>query len=238
MEEEWSWADHQVANVLDALWYEADSPGVELPPGVKATDFLRAAYGHLREGNDGVCLIDAISNAKRALDRRIHELLFVFGLAGKAQGWPMPKKLDLLEYLRLPAPRILRRLNTFRNIAEHDLKPPNADAVADFVDAVSLFLESTWWYIRSFADEVTYYPDPDAYNVYWHMSFDRDQSQFTIRTYFFDDHTEDEDEAGTLSLDDSHYLPYLRGYLALLSDRVLMDCGWGGSGSTDYFFPL
>ncbi|HOG46175.1 MAG TPA: hypothetical protein PLJ35_05020 [Anaerolineae bacterium] len=86
MDAEWEWGDHQVANIRDALRYEADPPGVELPPGVKATDFLRAAYEYLRQGNDGVRLIDAISNAKRALDCRIQELLFVFGLEGKARG--------------------------------------------------------------------------------------------------------------------------------------------------------
>ncbi len=234
MEVEWDWRDHQVANMLCALSYTTDLPAVELPPGVKAIDFLHAAYEHLRQGSDGVRLIDAISNAKRALDCRIQELLFVFGLEGKAQGWPVPKKLDLLEYLHLPAPRILRRLNTFRNVAEHDLNPPNADAVADFVDAVSLFLESTWWYIRSFADEVTYYPDPDDFAVYWRACFDRNLGQFTIKAYFFDD--DGEADSGTLSVDDRQYLPYLRAYLALLSGRVLMGVGWG-PGSTDVF-PL
>jgi len=138
----------------------------------------------------------------------------------------------LLEYLHLPAPRILRRLNTFRNVAEHDLTPPNADAVADFVDAVSLFLDSTWWYIHRFADEVTYYADPEGYLVYWHASFDRNRAQFTITTYFLDDHTEC--ESGTLGVDDRQYLPYLREYLALLSGRMLFDVG-SGSDSTDVF---
>lgn len=218
------WPEFQLLQLEAANSYEVLSYAeIGLPVGIKAYDFLLAAQRHLREANDEVHLVDAITNAKRALDCRLQELLFVFGLDRRTVRWPVPKKLDLMAQLGLAAPRILSKVNTFRNTAEHDFRPPSVDAAADFIDAITLFLDGTWLYIAHFVDTVRF-TNTEWDDLYWLVHFDRDLSQFTIRCHSVEDGSED--SSGTLGLQDRQFLPYLRAYLALIFHRPCLP--WAG----------
>ena len=94
-------------------------------------------------------LINALSNAKRALDSQIDTLLlgFDFYLVAKNNMWGFPKKIELIQKLGILAPRVLKKINTTRNLMEHQFVKPKQEMVEDFVDIVSLFLASTDKYI-------------------------------------------------------------------------------------------
>ena len=95
--------------------------------------------------------VNALSNAKRALDSRVDSVLIAFGMlsAAKAKQWSVPKKLSQLERLGVMTPRILTKLNRARNLIEHEFHKPSHEQVEDFVDVVSLFYEATRIYLHS-----------------------------------------------------------------------------------------
>lgn len=118
-------------------------------------DFSGIKYLHFAEADLESNLkhkyVNALSNAKRALDCQLELLLIAFGFyrISKKEGWNIPKKLNTLKSIAVVTPRILNKINKLRNKVEHDFLKPNSEQVEDFVDVTSLFIESTKRYIIS-----------------------------------------------------------------------------------------
>jgi len=89
--------------------------------------------------------VNALSNAKRAIDGQIEGLLKLYGFykLAKKKSWGFPKKLECLSEIGIITPRVLIKLNKQRNIMEHEFIKPDADKVEDFVDIATLFIGST-----------------------------------------------------------------------------------------------
>ena len=89
--------------------------------------------------------VNALSNAKRALDARVDSILIAFCLhkAAKSKKWNVPTKLDKITQLGVITPRVLTKLNQTRNLIEHEFHKPELSQVEDFVDIVTLFHEAT-----------------------------------------------------------------------------------------------
>lgn len=117
---------------------------------VKPCDFLSFAEIDLT-ANYTHNLINALSNAKRALDCQLDTLLIGFGFYDEAKSrmWSFPKKIEKIKELGILAPRVLNKINRTRNLMEHSFVKPDRAAVEDFVDIASLFLASTDKYIYS-----------------------------------------------------------------------------------------
>jgi hypothetical protein len=112
--------------------------------------------------------INALSNAKRALDCQADRLLKLTGFYQDSQKkfWGLPKKLELIQEFEIIAPRILNKINRQRNLMEHQYVKPDPEQVLDFLDVVSLFIASTEQYIN-FINKITYVnfgDDPDLEN--------------------------------------------------------------------------
>src|SRR5262245_57591884 len=112
--------------------------------GVKPRDYLVFAQQDRSEGDSARHLINAVSNAKRALHLRMETLYEGFGgivVVGKARHFP-----SLINFLRkcaIVSPRILDRINTLRNAVEHDYYTPSIEEVDTFLDVTELFLGAT-----------------------------------------------------------------------------------------------
>ncbi len=102
--------------------------------------------------------INALSNAKRALDCQADRLLKLFGFYKESQTkfWGFPRKMELIKEFEIIAPRVLNKINKTRNLMEHQYIKPKSDEVEDFLDIVSLFIASTEHYVSSFIKDVTY----------------------------------------------------------------------------------
>jgi hypothetical protein len=87
--------------------------------------------------------VNALSNAKRALECQIDSLMLAFELEELARKWNFPKKIEALSKVGIIAPRVLAKINRHRNEMEHAYCCPSLEAVADFVDVAALFLEAT-----------------------------------------------------------------------------------------------
>lgn len=98
------------------------------------------------EHNDRRNKINALSNTKRALHRRIDTLICYLWLEeiSNKKRWNFPKKVDILSNFGIVTPDILSKINKFRNLIEHEyFTPPTKEEINDFIQIVELFLSST-----------------------------------------------------------------------------------------------
>ncbi|WP_025666529.1 hypothetical protein [Aquimarina megaterium] len=111
---------------------------------ISPVEFIKYAYSDLESETEHK-YVNALSNAKRAIDSQIEGLLKLYGLhkKSKKQNWGFPKKLEPLNRIGIITPQILKKLNQQRNILEHEFIKPNNEKVEDFVDIASLFIESS-----------------------------------------------------------------------------------------------
>ena len=109
-----------------------------------AEDFLEFAKEDSK-GQNLRSLVNALGNAKQAIECRIDTLLCNFCLHKKSEkeGWNLPKKIEVLRELGIVAPDILRRKNKKRNELEHQYVKPTKEDVDDALDVATLFLSAT-----------------------------------------------------------------------------------------------
>ncbi|OMF34824.1 MULTISPECIES: hypothetical protein [Paenibacillus] len=160
-------------NDSNTQWSSRSNASVELPFEVTPSEYLSFAEKDL-ELNDVRGHINALSNTKRALDCQIDSILFTFGLYGlaKRKNLNIPRKFNLIKELGIIAPRILSKINSVRNLVEHEYVRPSQEQVEDFYDIIQLFLLSTEKYIL-------YYPDfcqieNDKRNEWLDFNYDRE----------------------------------------------------------------
>ncbi|MGN7760513.1 hypothetical protein [Paenibacillus sp. 22594] len=136
-------------------WSSRGHEVIKIPFDVTPNEYLTFAELDIDLNKEKHSLINALSNAKRAIDCQIDSLLVAFQLydLAKKKNWNIPKKIEIIKSLGILAPRILNKINSVRNIVEHEFMVPDEEQVVDFVDIVALFLVSTERYIINFPDE-------------------------------------------------------------------------------------
>jgi hypothetical protein len=113
---------------------------------LRPTDYLRFANLDIEQDLEHQ-EINALSNAKRAIDCQVDNIIFTFGIKRKRT---FPEKLAVVEELGLLAPRILKKVVKIRNLLEHEYYHPQKAEVEDAIDIASLFIEATARPFRSF----------------------------------------------------------------------------------------
>lgn len=93
--------------------------------------------------------VNALSNAKRAIDCQITNMLSVLGLNKSGN---IHSKMSRIEEIGILAPRILKKVNKIRNLLEHQFHKPTSDEAEDAVDIATLFIESTEKVFVNFMD--------------------------------------------------------------------------------------
>ncbi|MBI6707074.1 hypothetical protein YA0599_02420 [Pseudomonas syringae] len=102
-------------------------------------EFLTLAEGDFERGGLAA-LVNATTNAKRAIVCQFDQLLISFGYSSLR--WNVPKKIERLRALGLLAPSLLRKVVDIRNILEHEYATPELEKVEDALDIASLFVMS------------------------------------------------------------------------------------------------
>lgn len=102
-------------------------------------DYLKSAERDLQH-EDISGNINALTNAKRAIDCQLEALIAKFGLSKKKT---FPERTSQLQRIGLIAPRILQKVNKTRNYLEHEFKIPERAATEDAVDIATLFVKVT-----------------------------------------------------------------------------------------------
>ncbi|MEW8217997.1 MAG: hypothetical protein AB2770_06545 [Candidatus Thiodiazotropha taylori] len=84
--------------------------------------------------------VNALSNAKRAIDCQITNLLSVLGLSVSGN---IHKKIERIKDIGILAPRILKKVNKIRNLLEHEFQAPTEEEAENAVDIAMLFIGAT-----------------------------------------------------------------------------------------------
>jgi hypothetical protein len=139
---------------------------------VKPQDFLLQAEKDL----EAKVYTNCLSNSKRALDGQINSILIALGFKNKLRK-DVPTKLKFLNNFGIVAPRILNKINTVRNIFEHEFKMPENDLVEDFLSVTSLFIANTNHFITKFTRNFTIVND----DIGIHVNIYRDYKNSQIK---------------------------------------------------------
>ena len=117
---------------------------------ISAEEFLTFAKSDFKE-NDEKGLINALSNAKRAISNRMDEMIKLSCLQkiSSKNRWNIPTKMGKLSAIGIFVPGLLqRKITSMRNLLEHEyIKPKDSQEVEDVIDIAELFLKSTEKYI-------------------------------------------------------------------------------------------
>jgi len=162
-------------------------PGdVYQPFAVNAEDYFAYGYEDLGRGKDTHNLLNAIGNIKRAIDCRLDSILHFWGMYSyaKRKNLSFEQRLDLVAQSGMIAPSVLRKINTYRNRAEHDYTSPEYDDVQDFCDIAQLFLGYTDNLLRTEVDADIAFEEMlnGESGLYERVSigFDRPKSEFKL----------------------------------------------------------
>jgi hypothetical protein len=120
-----------------------------------ARRYLAFAIADINDGDSDRHLVNAVSNAKRALHLRIECLIDAYGgeLLRKELA-TFPRRLEFCNRCGIVSPTVLRRLNAMRNDVEHDYLIPTREQTLDFVDIIDLFLEASSWLVHKFPEHL------------------------------------------------------------------------------------
>lgn len=188
-------------------WSSISNDSIELPFEVKPYEYISFAEKDL-ELKDTRGRINALSNTKRALDCQIDSLIYAFGLHNlpKKKLRNIPCKFDLIKELGIIAPRVLSKINSVRNLVEHEFVRPSQEQVEDFYDIVHLFLLSTEKYILNFPHSCHLENDE---REEW-LSFDYDRKEGFIE---FSVHSNDDKKVIKIYSSDENYITVYASFI-------------------------
>ncbi|MFQ6087956.1 MAG: hypothetical protein ACE5K0_03525 [Candidatus Methanofastidiosia archaeon] len=119
-------------------------------------------------------LVNALSNAKRAIDSQVDKVLACF---------------NILQEIGLVAPQIIRKVIRKRNYLEHEYKIPERDKVKDAIDIASLFIDSSERILHLFWDCYTLGNEKDMFDKNMRFKhciyciFDSEKKVWNLRGY-------------------------------------------------------
>lgn len=185
------------------------------------SEFIGFAESDLQSSFDHK-YINALSNAKRALDCQADRLLKLLGYYKESQDkfWGFPKKLELIQKFEIIAPRVLNKINKTRNLMEHQYIKPKSDQVEDFLDIASLFIASTDHYASNFIDHVDYInEDNKDFEKYSEVNivYDNENAILKIKTHEFPPN--ERDIKFEVKKGDTEYLNLLKTHLKKIEFR-------------------
>jgi hypothetical protein len=84
--------------------------------------------------------VNALSNTKRSIDCLFDSLLLAVGFLedSKQQRWSFPEKMAFLSEIGIITPYVLGRINSTRNLLEHEFRRPNRSDVETAYDVATL----------------------------------------------------------------------------------------------------
>lgn len=143
--------DPQKIDTSTAEVLSVDTEEVENPFELTSKDFLDFACDDLK-GTSTRDTVNALGNIKRSIDCLFDSLLFTVGFLedSKRGRWGFPEKVNFLGEIGIITPYILRRINSTRNLLEHEFKKPNRPEVEMAYDIATLLYYATFRFTRRF----------------------------------------------------------------------------------------
>lgn len=145
-----------VGDYIGLRWGCSSPDSIRFEGKPSADRYLGYAVEDLVAGNGARNVINAASNAKRALHLQAELLSEAFGIHIKypKKNLHFPKRLEFLRNCGVVGGSVLNKLNKMRNEMEHEYAEPTADETQDFIDIVEMFLAATARIVTSFPSSV------------------------------------------------------------------------------------
>ena len=141
---------------MDALGeYTWKSMTVRESPSAKT--YLEYAQVDFAAGKSNRELINAISNAKRAMHLRLEDLCLGFGSVDLKKLGKFPLLFSYVQKCGVVAPSVLNLMNTLRNDVEHRYEIPTTKEAETFLGVATLILSATDRWIERQPVEVDYF---------------------------------------------------------------------------------
>ncbi|HEY2294809.1 MAG TPA: hypothetical protein VGM86_29250 [Thermoanaerobaculia bacterium] len=143
-------------------------PGIDEP---LSETYLSFALADLEDADSERSLVNALSNAKRAIHRRVDSVAKSFGVGRlpSKERKSFPQLLEFCRHCGVIGPRIVAKLNRVRNEMEHEYYLPSREEAEDFVDVTELFIAATDVIVYSFPERIVFSNlddgDPPIINV-------------------------------------------------------------------------
>lgn len=117
---------------------------IEVPFELTAKDFLGFASEDLKKKSMRDT-VNALGNIKRSIDCLFDSLLFAVNFLedSKRERWTFPEKMNFLSEIGIITPYILSRINSARNLLEHEFKKPDRKDVEMAYDVAILLYYAT-----------------------------------------------------------------------------------------------
>jgi hypothetical protein len=119
---------------------------------INPEDFLEYAKQDIKDGGER-SLVNAISNAKRAIDCQTDKVLKCLGFETKRMTFST--KFKVCQDLGLITPRIVRKVVGARNYLEHEYRRPGRERTRDALDVATLYIDATNSVLQAFPEEFT-----------------------------------------------------------------------------------
>ena len=156
----------------DLYFSATDGTGHYCPFTIKPNDFITFAKADFYSP-DTRGLVNALSNAKRAIDCQADSLITAIGLDPEALGKQLgqhgtdslafggkhvkgPLKFRFLEALGIATPAIVARMRQLRNVLEHEYKKTTRKNVSDAIGVAELFVQACGGKMKSMFDGVSF----------------------------------------------------------------------------------
>jgi hypothetical protein len=158
---------------------------------IQAFEFVKFAELDLYQGTTHG-LVNALSNAKRAIDCQVDSVLGCFGLLSRLN---FPQKIATLNQMGIITPRIVNKVVKARNYLEHEFKMPELEQVEDAVDIATLFVTSLEQSLRHFPNDFVIssivegvFDEGHLFSDKWlTIDYDDEPKRFTLRGLVFDE---------------------------------------------------
>lgn len=156
-------------------WYFIDRDGAPISYPKESVwpdlylDYARSDYYEYEVNKEPRNLINAVSNAKRALHYQVEGLSYALGwkhIKGKKD---FPSKLEFLGKCGILSPTIIKRINRLRNTIEHDYYTPTDDEALEYIEIVELYLAATSIFSKYFPENITVFVmgDDEEFDSSW-----------------------------------------------------------------------
>lgn len=166
----------------NSVGYADTGAWLRCPFEVAPYQFIEFAKKDL-QGDEKHALINALSNAKRAIDCQMETVFHSLGVKPTKDN--LPSKLQLLKELGIVSPNILGKIGTQRNDVEHRFKKPKRGDVEDSVDIAALFVHAIDAALNPFSSNF-YFTTKKLHktdHVLLHCNFETESHTFEFSKY-------------------------------------------------------
>ena len=152
---------------------------IKVPFELTARDFLDFASDDVK-GQSMRDTVNAISNIKRSIDCLFDSLLFAVNFLeeSKRGRWTFPEKMKFLGEIGIITPYILNRINSARNLLEHEFKKPVRKDVETAYDVAVLLYYATVRFTKEFVEELGLKTEDEKWSL--HMNVNRKDRKIAI----------------------------------------------------------